>query len=81
MSRIADRIRPKFKTKNEEIVAGLFAAAGADAPAAPEIVIKRKAAEISTLMALMHGGDWRVQIDHEDGLIVIARRRRQKRTP
>lgn len=78
MSRIYDRIRLKYATKNEEIVAGLFASAGADAPAAPEIVIKRKAAEISTLMALIHGGDWRVQIDHEDGLVVIARRRRQR---
>ena len=74
---IIHRIRPKYKTRNEEIVAGLFEAAGAVAPAPPEIVIKRKAAEISTLMALMHGGDWRVQIDHEDGLIVIARRRRR----
>ncbi len=74
MSRIADRIQLKFKTKNEEIVAGLFAAAGADAPAAPEIVIKRKAAELSTLMALVHGGDWRVQIDHEAGFLAIARR-------
>lgn len=80
MSRIYDRIRPKYATKNDEIVAGLFASAGADAPASPEIVIKRKAAEISTLMAQMHGGDWRVQIDHEDGLIVIARRRRRSQT-
>lgn len=77
---IIHRIRPKYKTRNEEIVAGLFEAAGAVAPAPPETVIKRKAAEISTLMALIHGGDWRVQIDHEDGLIVIARRR-QRRTP
>lgn len=74
MSRIADRIRPKFKTKNEEIVAGLFAAAGADAPAAPEIVIKRKAAEISTLMALIHGGDWRVEIDHQAGFVLVSPR-------
>ncbi|AXV15088.1 hypothetical protein CYG48_04865 [Neorhizobium sp. SOG26] len=74
MTRIYDRIRPKFKTKNEEIVAGLFAAAGADTPAAPEVVIKRKAAEISTLMALIHGGDWQVQIDHERGYLLIGRR-------
>lgn len=74
MSRIYDRIVPKYKTKNDEIVAELFKAAGADAPAAPEIVIKRKAAEISTLMALLHGGDWKVQIDHENGLVAISRR-------
>lgn len=74
MSRIYDRIRPKYKTKNEEIVAELFKAAGADIPAAPEIVIKRKAAEISTLMALLHGGDWRVEIDHQTGFVLIAPR-------
>lgn len=72
---IIHQIRPKYKTRNEEIVAGLFQAAGATPPASPEIVIKRKTAEVSYLMALIHGGDWRVQIDHEDGLIVIARRR------
>jgi hypothetical protein len=81
MTRIYDRIRPKYKTRNDEIVAGLFQSAGADRPAAPEVVIKRKAAEISTLMALIHGGDWRVQIDHQDGLIVIARRRAPRRSP
>lgn len=81
MSRIYDRIRPKYKTKNDEIVAELFKSAGADTPAAPEVIIKRKTAEVSALMALIHGGDWRVQIDHEDGLIVIARRRSRRRTP
>jgi len=71
---IFHQYRPKFKTRNEEIVANLFEAAGATPPAPPEIVVKRKAAEISTLMALIHGGDWRVQIDHQDGLVMIARR-------
>lgn len=74
MSRIYDRIRQKYKSKNEEIIADLFKSAGADAPAAPTIVIKRKAAEISTLMALLHGGDWRVEIDHRSGFVLIAPR-------
>lgn len=26
-------------------------------------------------MAKIHGGDFRIQIDHEDGLIIVARRR------
>lgn len=78
MSRIYDRIRPKYKTKNEEIVAELFKAAGADTPAAPELIIKKKTAEVSALMALIHGGDWRVQIDHDVGLVVIARRSRKQ---
>ncbi|OJY66413.1 MAG: hypothetical protein BGP09_31285 [Rhizobium sp. 60-20] len=71
---IFHQIKPKYKTRNDEIVAGLFAAAGADAPAPPETVIKRKAAEISTLMALIHGGDWRVEIDHQAEFVLIAPR-------
>lgn len=64
----------RYETRNHEIVAGLRQAVGAGAPVDPITTIKRKAAEISTAMALLHGGDWRVQIDHEDGLVLIARR-------
>lgn len=71
---ISHRIQPRYATKNEEIVAGLRDLAGAAAPMDPMMVIKRKAAEISTAMALLHGGDWRVQIDHEVGLVAIVRR-------
>lgn len=78
---INHRDNQKKKTRNEEIVADLFRNAGAVPPSPPETVIKRKAAEISALMALVHGGDWRAQIDHEDGLIVIARRRDRKQSP
>lgn len=69
---IFHQYRPKFKTRNEEIVANLFEAAGATPPAPPEIVIKRKAAEISFLMALVHGGDWRVVVDHQKGFVLVA---------
>jgi hypothetical protein len=71
---IIHQIRLKYKTRNDEIVAGLFESAGAIPPAPPEVVIKRKAAEISTLMALVHGGDWRVEIDHHSGFVLIAPR-------
>jgi hypothetical protein len=71
---ISHQIRPKYKTRNDEIVAGLFESAGATPPAPPEIVIKRKAAELSALMALIHGGDWRVEIDHQSGFVLIAPR-------
>jgi hypothetical protein len=71
---IHHQVRPKFKTRNDEIVAGLFESAGAVAPAPPEIVIKRKAAELSALMALIHGGDWRVEIDHQVGFVLVAPR-------
>jgi hypothetical protein len=69
---IIHQIRPKYKTRNEEIVAGLFKAAGADPSPSPEIIVKRKAAEISYLMALVHGGDWRVEIDHQAGFVLIS---------
>lgn len=71
---IFHQIRPKYQSRNEEIVAGLFESAGALPPAPPELVIKRKAAEISTLMALIHGGDWRVEIDHQTGFVLVAPR-------
>lgn len=77
---IAHRIRAKYATRNEEIVAELRAAAGAVAPLDPYIVIKRKAAEISVAMALVHGGEWRVRIDHQEGLVIVARRH-CRRTP
>lgn len=64
----------RYETRNHEIVAGLRQASGAGAPLDPVMTIKRKAAEVSTLMALLHGGDWRVQIDHEVGLVAIVRR-------
>ena len=62
-----------YSVRNRAIVAELFKAAGALPPVEPRMAIKRKAAELSSLMALVHGGDWRVQIDHEVGLIVVAR--------
>lgn len=68
---ISHRIVQRYATKNEEIVAGLRELAGAAAPLDPMIVIKRKAAEISTAMALVHGGEWRVLIDHEAPLVLI----------
>lgn len=73
MSRIVDRIERRYQTRNEEIIAGLIEAAGAVAALDPKTVVKRKAAEISTTMALLHGGHWRVQIDHEVGLVIVAK--------
>ena len=74
MKSIARRIKPRYRTKNEEIVAGLRDAAGAVAPLDPRTVIRRKAAEISTAMALLHGGDWQVQIDHREGFVLVSPR-------
>lgn len=67
------KVTARYASRNEEIVAGLREAAGAGPPVDPKMVVKRYAAQISTAMALIHGGDWRVQIDHEIGLVSIAR--------
>lgn len=72
---IQHQVKPKYPSKNDEIVAGLREIAGAGPPIDPKMRVKRLAAEAATMMALLHGGDWRVQIEHEAGLIVIARRR------
>ena len=37
----------------------------------PLMVVKRKAAELSTAMALLHGGDWQAQIDHSVPIVLI----------
>lgn len=69
------KVTARYASRNEEIVAGLREAAGAGPPVDPEMKIKRLIAEAAATMALLHGGDFRVQIDHEDCLIVVARRR------
>lgn len=71
---IIHQIRPRYRTRREETVGEMIEAAGGLSTLDPEVVVKRKAAEAAYLMALLHGGDWRVQIDHEAGFIQIARR-------
>lgn len=69
---IIHQIRRKYRTKQEEIVGEIMESAGALSSLDPEVVIKRKAAEVSYLMALLHGGEWRVEIDHESGFVLVA---------
>jgi hypothetical protein len=71
---IQHQVRPKFRTRNEEIVAGLMEESGGSPPIDPYIAIKRKTAEVACAMALIHGGDYRIEIDHEDGSVVVRRR-------
>lgn len=68
------RIKPKYATRNHQIVAELREAAGAAPPVDPAMRVKRLTAEVAIQMALLHGGDWRVQIDHEKGYILVAPR-------
>ncbi len=76
---IIHRIRPKYRTRQEETVADLLYGSGGATETEMETVIKRKAAEISIAMAVLHGGEWRVQIDHQDGFVHITRRLRRNR--
>jgi len=73
------RTKPKFATKNDEIIAGLREAAGAGPPIDPKMKVKRLTAEIAIQMAVLHGGEWRVEIDPEAGFVLVARRNRQRR--
>lgn len=72
MSKI--RVRPRYKTRNDQIVAELRSSAGAGPPIDPEMKVKRLVAEVAIQMALLHGGDWRVQVDHEKGYVLISPR-------
>lgn len=65
---------PRYATRNDEIVAGLREAAGAGPPVDPHMRVKKLTAEVAIEMALLHGGDWRVRIDHQEGLVIVARR-------
>lgn len=66
------QIGPKFQSKNHEIVAGLREAAGAGPPVDPHVKVQRLAAELSSQMALIHGGDWRVVVNHETAFVLIS---------
>lgn len=71
---IGDDAKLRLAKRNDEIVQELRSAAGAVAPLDPTILVKRKAAELSAAMALIHGGNWRVQIDHQVGMVLVVRR-------
>lgn len=71
---IHHQVRQKFRSKNDEIVAGLREAAGAGPPVDPHMKVKRLTAEVAVLMALIHGGEWRMEVDHEDPFVVVRPR-------
>lgn len=74
---IEHRIRPRYATKVEATVAQLRAEAGADAPINPHMKIKKKVADLAYLMALVHGGEWRVEVDPHSTFVLISRRQRR----
>lgn len=68
----------RIKTRIRANVAKLRAEARADPPIDPHMRIKKRVAEVAYLMALVHGGDWKVEIDPHSTFVLISRR--QKRT-
>lgn len=77
---IIHQIRRKYATKAEEVVADLLYGTGVKTEEEMDTVIKRKAAEVSIAMAILHGGDWRVKIDHDQGFVTISRRPHRTRS-
>lgn len=75
---LSHRLRPRHATRNDEIVADLQAVGTALATLDHRTVLQEKAEDIADLMALLHGGHWRVRIDHDEGVVMIARRGRRQ---
>lgn len=71
---IQHRIKPRYPSRQHEIIANLRAEVGAGPPIDPSRTAKKRVAEAAILMALAYGGDWRVQFQPEHGVVVIARR-------
>ena len=69
---MAIRVKPPARSRNQQIIDGLRELARADAPSSPEMAVKRKAAEIATLMAQIHDGHFQVTIDHDLRFVQIA---------
>lgn len=61
---------PGSKTRNEEAIDELIASTSWTVD--PAIRIKKAADTIAGAMALLHGGEWRVQIDHDRGFVFVV---------
>lgn len=64
---------PREKTRGEDSLKRLRAIAMGVWPLDPAMRIERDAASIASAMALIHGGEWRVQIDHLAGVVLVVR--------
>lgn len=64
---------PREKTRRKETLEQLLGMASGTWPMDPARRIERDAASIASAMASIHGGEWRVQIDHLAGLVLVVR--------
>lgn len=55
-------------------VLGVVPGIGAIAEAADRQTIQQKAKALAVAMAMLHGGDWIAQIDHDAGFILVRPR-------
>ncbi len=68
----------KYPTKRHEIVDKLRRQSGAEPPKGLRIMAQEQAEALAETMSLLHGGEWRVQIDHESQIALVARMRRPR---
>lgn len=61
---------PREKTRSEETLQQLL---NLGWPLDPAKTIQKDAASIANAMRSIHGGDWRIQIDHQGGFVMIVR--------
>lgn len=64
---------PLEKTRGEATLEKLRALAANAWSLDPASRIERDAASIATAMQAIHGGKWRIQIDHLAGLVLVVR--------
>lgn len=67
----------RIKTRINANVARIRAEARAGPPDDPQKKLRRRIAEAAYLMALLHGGEWRVEIDPHSAFVLIARQQRR----
>lgn len=65
---------PREKTRGEDALQTLRAMAFGIWPLDPALRIERDAASIASAMATIHGGAWRVEIDHQHQIVLIRPR-------
>lgn len=63
----------KYPTKRHEIVDKLRRQSGAEPPKDLRIMAQEHAQALADIMSLLHGGEWRVQIDHEGPFVFVTR--------
>lgn len=63
---------PCERTRNEDTIQALREITGIW-PLSPASRVETAAAVIISAMTEIHGGEWRMQIDHQAGLVMVVR--------